>query len=61
MATVVQCDVSDEPADLATVDALARAYLNARRGGDRIVVLNASRQLLGLIELIGLRDLLSPP
>jgi ABC-type transporter Mla MlaB component len=60
MATVVEVDVSDEPADLATVVALARAYVNARRRGDRIVVRNASADLLGLIDLVGLGDLLAP-
>ncbi|HEY8728897.1 MAG TPA: hypothetical protein VIL94_04890 [Acidothermaceae bacterium] len=51
---VVQCDVGDQPTDAATVDALGRAHLNALRGGDRIVLLNASAELLGLIDLMGL-------
>jgi len=54
MASVVQCDVGDQPTDLATVEALARAYLNALRGGDRIVLLNASAEMLGLVDLMGL-------
>jgi hypothetical protein len=59
MATVVEYDVGDEPAEVATVDALLRAYLNALRVGDRIVVRNASVDLLGLIDLMGLGDLLA--
>ncbi len=54
MAIVVQCDVGDQPTDAATVEALARAYLNALRGGDRIVLLNASAEMLGLADLMGL-------
>ena len=54
MASVVQCDVGDQPTDAATVEALARAYLNALRGGDRIVLLNASAEMLGLVDLMGL-------
>ena len=54
MASVVQCDVGDQPTDAATVDALARAYLNVVRSGDRIVLLNASTELVGLIDLMGL-------
>ena len=56
MVSVWEFDVSDQPPDAATVDAIARAYLNARRGGDRIVLLNASTELLGLIDLMGLGD-----
>ena len=58
MTIVVQCDVGDQPTDVATVNALARACLNARRSGDRIVVVNASTDLLELIELMGLRAVL---
>ena len=58
MASVVEFDVGDQPPDAATVDAIARACLNASRGGDRIVLLNASSELLGLIELMGLGDVL---
>jgi anti-anti-sigma regulatory factor len=45
-------------ADLATVDALARAALNARRAGLRLRVVNASRELRDLIALTGLEDVL---
>ena len=58
MASVVEFDVGDQPPDAATVDALARAYLNVRRGGDRIVLLSASSELLGLIDLMGLGGVL---
>jgi STAS domain len=55
----VDCDVGHLPcADLATVDALARASLNARRLGSRLRVLNASPELHELIAFAGLDDLL---
>ena len=54
MTNVVQCDVGDQPTDAATVDALARAYLNVVHSGDRIVLLNVPADLLGLIDLMGL-------
>ena len=44
--------------DLATVDALARAALTARRAGARLRVLNASPQLRELIVLAGLEGVL---
>jgi len=51
----VDCDVGHVPrADLATVGALARAALNARRQGERLRVVNASPGLHSLIELAGL-------
>ena len=44
--------------DLATVDALARAALNARRAGSRLRVVKAPRELRELIALAGLEDVL---
>jgi anti-anti-sigma regulatory factor len=43
---------------LATVDALARAALNARRAGSRLRVVNADPELRELIELAGLTEVL---
>jgi anti-anti-sigma regulatory factor len=55
----VDCDVSHvRRADLATVDALARAAVNARRCGVRLCVVNASDELKQLITFVGLRDVL---
>jgi hypothetical protein len=45
-------------ADLATVNALARAHVNGRRLGDRLQVVNASPELRELIALLGLADAL---
>ena len=55
----IVCDVSRilEP-DLATVDALARMQIHARRVGCRIVVGRAPGRLVELIELMGLRETL---
>jgi anti-anti-sigma regulatory factor len=44
--------------DLAIVDALARAVLNARRAGARVRVVNASPELRELIAFAGLEDVL---
>ena len=44
--------------DLATVDALARAALNARRAGARLRVVNAPPELRELIAFAGLEEVL---
>jgi anti-anti-sigma regulatory factor len=44
--------------DLAIVDSLARMHLGARRRGRRLVLRNVSDELRGLIELVGLADVL---
>jgi anti-anti-sigma regulatory factor len=44
--------------DLATVDALARAALHARRAGMTLRIANASQQLRELIVLAGLEEVL---
>jgi hypothetical protein len=51
----VDCDVGHLAcADLGTVNALALASVNARRQGERLRVVNASRELQELVELVGL-------
>ena len=58
----MDCDVGDvRRADLATVGALARAELNARRTGRRLRVVNASAELLELIAFVGLEGVLLGP
>ena len=55
----VDCDVGHvHRADLETVDALARACLNARRLGVPLRVVNASRELQQLIRFAGLEEVL---
>ena len=55
----VDCDLRHVPrADIATVGAMARAHLNARRLGSRLRVLNASPELQELITFAGLDELL---
>ena len=55
----MDCDVSHvRRADLATVDALARASVNARRLGARIRFTNASPALQELIAFVGLGEVL---
>ena len=45
--------------DLAIVDALARMQLGARRRGTRLKLRNVSDELRGLLELVGLADVLA--
>jgi hypothetical protein len=45
--------------DLAIVDALARLQLGARRRGTRLRLRNVSDELRGLLELVGLADVLA--
>ena len=45
--------------DLALVDALARLQLDARRRGGRLRLRNATEELRGLLELVGLADVLA--
>jgi ABC-type transporter Mla MlaB component len=44
--------------DLALVEALARVQLRARRRGSRIRLTNVSERLRGLLDLVGLADVL---
>lgn len=53
-AAVVVCDVRALPADLLTIDVLARLELTARRLGREIRLAGASPELLGLLGLVGL-------
>ena len=50
--------ITDVTADLATVDAMARAYVNAGRLGSRIRYVNASPRLQELLAFVGLDDVL---
>ena len=55
----MDCDVAHvRCADFATVDALARAALNAQRFGSCLRVVNATPQLEELIAFAGLDDVL---
>jgi hypothetical protein len=55
----VDCDLGHvRRADLATVQALARAYLNARRTGTALRAVNARRELQEVILFAGLGDVL---
>ena len=53
-----RCDVSGVEVDAVTVDALARLQLAARRHGCQVRLRNASRELLELVDFMGLRDVL---
>jgi ABC-type transporter Mla MlaB component len=60
-ASVALCDLVDVEPDAVTVDALARLQLAARRNGCRVQVRGASNALCGLIELMGLKEVLCVP
>lgn len=54
---VVLCDVGAVISpDAVTVDALARLQLVARRVGRRVLLLDAGRDLLALLDLMGLAN-----
>jgi ABC-type transporter Mla MlaB component len=55
---IVRCDASGFRADAATVDALARMQLTARRHGTEIRLVGASESLRRLIAFMGLEDVL---
>jgi ABC-type transporter Mla MlaB component len=57
-AAVVCCDVTDVGPDAATVDALARLLLAARKLGCEVRLRNASTPLLELVEFMGLSNVL---
>ena len=58
-APIIECDVAGViEADCATVDAVARLQLDARRRGREIVLRNASPELQELLELSGLTDVI---
>ena len=56
--TELSCDVRDAEADVATVDALARLQLVAKRLGCRLRLRNASAELVELVAFMGLADVL---
>ena len=58
--TVVVCELTG-PADVAVVDALARLQLVARRRGLRCDVRVEGPELIGLLDLLGLRGALGQP
>ena len=57
-ATRALCNVEDAGCDAATVDALARLQLEAGRNGCRVLLCNASSDLLDLIAFMGLEEVL---
>jgi ABC-type transporter Mla MlaB component len=57
-AGVAFCDVSGIEPDAVTVDALCRLQLAARRHGCQVRLRNASKELLELVEFMGLEDVL---
>jgi anti-anti-sigma regulatory factor len=56
--TIVLCDVGGVVADAASVEALARLQLVARRAGCDLRLRNASPELRDLVAFMGLRDVL---
>jgi ABC-type transporter Mla MlaB component len=57
-AEVALCDVSGVAPDAVTVDALARLQLAAQRRGCQVRLRHASKELVGLVTFMGLRDVL---
>jgi diphthamide biosynthesis methyltransferase len=58
-AALVACDVACAAPCAATVDALARLQLEARRRGSRVRILHASSELLELVTFMGLGEVLA--
>jgi ABC-type transporter Mla MlaB component len=56
---LIVCDVDALPANVRTIEALARLQLTARRHGRRIRLQRASRELQQLIEFVGLSEVLA--
>src|SRR3954469_22812905 len=56
---VAVCAVRGVEPDAATVDALARLQLAATRTGCRVLLRNASDDLLALVAFMGLADVLA--
>jgi hypothetical protein len=54
----VLCDVHGVEPDAVTVDALCRLQLGARRHRCEVRLRHASRELLELVEFMGLTDVL---
>ena len=53
---VALCDVAGVDPDAVTVDALARLQLAARQHGCQVRLRHASKELLELVDFMGLRD-----
>ena len=58
-ADIGVCDVRGVEPDAVTVDALARLQLAARRHRCRVILRNASAELLDLVAFMGLEDVLT--
>ena len=56
---VLLCDVKGADPHAATVDALARLQLAAKRRGFRVRMRGASIELLELVDLMGLSEILA--
>jgi ABC-type transporter Mla MlaB component len=59
-ADFAHCDVRGVEPDAMTVDALARLQLAARHYRCRVILRNASAELLDLVAFMGLADVLPP-
>jgi hypothetical protein len=57
-AAVIVCDVGGLPANIVTVDLLARLQLTARRLGRRIELRSGTPELGRLLAFVGLADVL---
>ena len=57
-ASVALCDVHGVEPDAVTVDALARLQLGAHRHGCQVRLRGASKELVELVEFMGLADVL---
>jgi hypothetical protein len=57
-AAVVVCDIGGLPADIVTVETLARLQLTARRLGCRIELCSGTPELDRLLGFVGLADVL---
>jgi len=55
----LSCDVATVPSDAVTIEALALLQLAARRKGCRILLRNATADLVGLVAFLGLGDVLT--
>ena len=58
-ASLALCDVAGVEPDAVTVDALARLQLVARRQRCRVILRNASEELVDLVAFMGLEDVLT--
>ena len=54
------CDVDGAPADVVAIEALARLALGARQHRCQVELRGSSEELDALIDLVGLRETLSP-